>query len=106
MKITIETDDSRLYEILTKLISSNESEKAGIKLQYKYDWSNVPDKIMWIATDSDYKNCTVWGYTLEPTNYTRFWDMESAGNYYKLDIKPHKGNWKDSLERRPKEFGG
>lgn len=109
MKITIETGNEEFCEMLTKLICC--SGKVGIGPQYKYDWENVPDEVMWIATDRCFNEGLVWGYTSEPIQEGSFWDVGyispgDAKDYYSLSIKPYIGNWKDSLERRPKEFGG
>lgn len=62
----------------------------------KYDWSNVPKEINWIATDSD---GYAFGYEEKPYN----------GGYYWYALNPkhikqqYHGNWQDSLEERPNE---
>lgn len=67
----------------------------------KYDWSNVPDEVEWIATDS---NGLVFGYDVEPIQ--KEWGKfihHSDFIYFphKNWIKPFKGDWRDSLEKRP-----
>lgn len=61
----------------------------------KYDWSNVPDNVQWIATDS---NGAVFGYVEKPYNGGFYW--------YALNPKyinqQYQGNWRESLEERPK----
>ena len=71
----------------------------------KYDWSNVPDEVVSIATDSDGR---VLGYdVIEP--YLSSNKDGSKGSfvrsYYWLlkSQKPYGGDWKDSLEERPNE---
>lgn len=60
-------------------------------MKTKYDWSNVPDEINWIATDSDGH---AFGYAEKPYNGGSYW--------YALNPKHIKqsfnGNWQDSLE--------
>lgn len=75
----------------------------------KYDWSNVPKEVRWIATDEDYMVC---GFSERPikikNSLYNFWagSEDDAGlnvvggvSYF---VKPFKGNWQDSLEERPK----
>lgn len=69
-------------------------------MKTKYDWSNVPKEVKWIATDSDRFKCY---FTLKPEFMPMWW--EKKDDYYKC-IPPEKnefkGDWKDSLEERPK----
>lgn len=113
MKITIEVDNKEFLDKLVEFIHSNK--KKEVKAKYKYDWSKVLDNIMWIATDRRYSYGLVWGYLLEPEQVSvaddEYWDVKGGSlrtgkNYFKLKLTPYSGNWKDSLERRPKEFGG
>lgn len=64
-------------------------------MKTKYDWSNVPSEVKWIATDSD---GYAFGYKEKPYNGGWCW--------YALNPKyikqQYQGNWKDSLEERPR----
>lgn len=70
----------------------------------KYDWSNVPKEVKWIASnETGYAH----GFKLEPTKrciHVGYWD---CGGKSKLLLWPYenpfKGNWQDSLEERPSE---
>lgn len=61
----------------------------------KYDWSNVPSHIMWIAKDAD---GYAFGYMNKPYNGGWCWYAQNP-EYIKQTFK---GNWQDSLEERPK----
>ncbi|MFW2105439.1 hypothetical protein [Acinetobacter guillouiae] len=62
----------------------------------KYDWSNVPKEVKWIATDPG--DLEIW-FKDEPYLESLLgwvgdeYSMNSPSNY--------KGNWQDSLEERP-----
>ncbi|ATD18441.1 hypothetical protein [Acinetobacter baumannii] len=71
----------------------------------KYDWSNVPKEVNWIATD-------VIGYAFGWTNQPHFhssgqkrWNDEDCYLHFHIfpELNPYKGDWKDSLEQRPAE---
>lgn len=71
----------------------------------KYDWSNVPSDVNFIATDGD---GWAWGWVDNPHPIgTNEW-LTVAGNglFCEFFIKPESntfnGNWQDSLEERPK----
>ena len=67
----------------------------------KYDWSNVPKDINWIATDSDGMKCH---YKNEPKQCLRSWhfdDEEDLGDCF-FD-STYANDWKNSLEKRPVE---
>lgn len=71
----------------------------------KYDWSNVPKKVKFIATDKD---GVANGFPTEPKPYEehQMWltaneDYISLGVEY-LDVFD-KNNWLNSLEERPNE---
>ena len=71
----------------------------------KYDWLNVPDEVVSIATDSDGR---VLGYdVIEP--YLSSNKDGSKGSYVRSyywllkSQKPYCGDWRDSLEERPNE---
>ena len=72
----------------------------------EYNWSNVPDEVVSIATDSDGR---VLGYDVKEPNLASNKDGSIGsytGSYYWLltDQKPYYGNWKDSLEERPNDL--
>lgn len=69
----------------------------------KYDWSNVSEDIISIATDS---NGRVLGYDVENPLLSKNKDGsrgQFTSSYYWLlkNQKPYQGDWKDSLEERP-----
>lgn len=65
----------------------------------KYDWSKVPAEINWIATDKD---GFARGHKKEPViDHPREWHSDQYYDYPIIGIG-YKGNWKDSLEERPK----
>lgn len=74
-------------------------------MSYKYDWSNIPKVVEWIATDVDK---TVVGFMgkNQPSKSNVIWYDGDALNCKILYIQAYGGNWEDSLEQRPKEFGG
>ncbi|ENW92776.1 hypothetical protein F904_02719 [Acinetobacter dispersus] len=72
----------------------------------KYDWSNVPSEVNWIATDS-------LGYGLGWVNKPHHhssgqsrWNDEDCFFRFGLppQVNPFKGDWKESLEQRPEEL--
>ena len=66
----------------------------------KYDWTNVPDDVEWIATDKSGIRCE---YRSEPNLGVRSWqvkDEDDIGGCY-FD-STYQDNWMDSLEERPK----
>jgi len=67
----------------------------------KYDWSNVPSNIMWISTDA---NGYAWYWTKRPEIDGDEWIAVKSyvGDFISVDNNPYIGNWKDSLEERPK----
>lgn len=73
----------------------------GVDEMSKYDWSNVPKEVNWIATDSD-------GWLSMHTQEPKFvedihWVDGSDDGYFSVRLSsPFKGDWKDSLEERPK----
>lgn len=76
----------------------------------KYDWSNVPKEVKWIATDADGMVC---GFSEKPikkvNSLYEFWagDEYDAGlnvvNGVSDFVESYHGNWQDSLEKRPNE---
>ena len=68
----------------------------------KYDWSNAPKEVQWIATDSDGVVC---GYSEEPHCFSLGWNTHFTGNFVAHSFaKPYKGDWRNSLEQRPQEL--
>lgn len=67
----------------------------------KYDWSNVPKEVKWIATDSDGALC---GYSNKPRRFSKTWNTYYCGSFVAHSfLPPFKGNWQDSLEERPND---
>ncbi|QMP81494.1 hypothetical protein [Escherichia phage vB_EcoM_APEC] len=66
----------------------------------KYDWSNVPDEVKWIATDSD---GWISMHTIKPEPVLNINWIDSSEEGYLVLIKgsPFNGDWKESLEERP-----
>lgn len=68
-------------------------------MKTKYDWSNVPDWVNWIAGDSDGE---VFGFKEMPTSFDEFmWYGKNSIFLKDLKICEH---WKNSLEKRPNEI--
>lgn len=71
----------------------------------KYDWSNIPDLIRWIATDEDGQS---FGYPNQPYQESFLgkgrWNNEK---YVPLRLGNigYKGDWRESLELRPELTG-
>jgi hypothetical protein len=70
--------------------------------QTLYDWSNVPDEIMWIATDSEKEGGEVFAYETMPYISRFYMHWTSNDNGYRIHITPnYPVEWQNSLERRP-----
>lgn len=67
----------------------------------KYNWADVPLEVEWIATDSD---GTTVCFSSQPRCRERFgiWTPVDPLNV-SLPDNQFSGNWKESLEKRPKE---
>ncbi|ENV07775.1 hypothetical protein F966_03632 [Acinetobacter higginsii] len=67
----------------------------------KYDWSDVPETIAYIATDSD---GFVFGYKSKPDHVAKQFigDVYVGFCLYPED-NPFKGIWTNSIEQRPGE---
>lgn len=68
----------------------------------KYDWSNVPKEVKWIATDVD----GITSGWKEKPKYKQIygtWDRSdwSKANLGFIKVLAFRGNWQDSLEERP-----
>ena len=72
----------------------------------KYDWSNAPKEVEFIATDKD---GVANGFTTEPKSYANceMWLTED-GDYISLGVEYldvfDKDIWEDSLEERPNDL--
>ena len=67
----------------------------------KYDWSKVPDKVKWIASDKE-------GWLFPFSEKPVLGDEEWIGSIdivmffvLKANLKNHEGDWTQSLEQRP-----
>ena len=68
----------------------------------KYDWSNVPEEVQWIATDS---NGAVFGYDAKPEekDFGKFMHTSDFLYFPRSGwMAAYQGNWRESLEERPK----
>lgn len=67
----------------------------------KYDWSNVPKEVKWIATDED---GTVCHYIKKPVieGDCDYWTNITT-SYFDDEVltQSYQGNWQYSLEERP-----
>ncbi|MFW2015233.1 hypothetical protein [Acinetobacter bereziniae] len=65
----------------------------------KYDWSNVPSIVKFIATDKDgFKSY----FELKPEIFMEGWiDDSDDGFFSQYEKSEFKGDWQDSLEERP-----
>ena len=69
-------------------------------MKTKYDWSNVPTWVKFIATDS---NGIAYGYEGRVKPYIILDGMFVGGNYVSLNTVVSFDDWRDSLEERPNE---
>ena len=70
----------------------------GIIVNPKYDWSNIPKEVNWIATDKSTQ--TAQGYVNKPSVGFDTWITKSKK--YWLHLPEYlEENWEDSLEKRP-----
>ena len=70
-------------------------------MKTKYDWSNVPKEVKWIATDADGWQTQ---HTEKPKKLGRDWIDDTESGYFGIKMpqhNPYKSNWRDSLEERP-----
>lgn len=73
----------------------------GDEPQSKYDWSVIPAHVNWMATDEDGVAC---GWLVEPNvsgNAWRHYAHHSAHFFIQKRQNPYRGDWKQSLEKRP-----
>ncbi|EMA4466160.1 hypothetical protein ACITSI_000372 [Acinetobacter baumannii] len=91
-----------MREMLNKYIQSNANEEP----KTKYDWSKIPDDVNWVATN---ENGFAWGYEGKPVSgwlHSGFWYLGGdKGLVYWPDENPYKGEWQESLEKRPEVKG-
>ena len=69
-------------------------------MKTKYDWSDVPTWVKFIATDA---NGNTYGYEEKIKPYIILDDMFVGGNYVSLNTVVSFDDWRDSLEERPNE---
>lgn len=69
-------------------------------MKTKYDWSDVPTWVKFIATDS---NGNAYGYEERVKPYIILDDMFVGGKYVNLNTVISFDDWRDSLEERPNE---
>lgn len=70
-------------------------------LEQKYDWSVIPAHVNFMATDEDGMAC---GWLVEPHIVGNAWRNQShLSAFFNLTKRqnPFRGDWKDSLEKRP-----
>lgn len=70
---------------------------------HKYDWSDVPAEVNWIATDG-YSGIP-WGYENKPIRKDECFverDFDEWPVSVHMIVNPYKGDWTQSLEQRPK----
>lgn len=70
-------------------------------LARKYDWSVIPAHVNFMATDEDGMAC---GWLVEPHIVGNAWRNQShLSAFFNLTKRqnPFRGDWKDSLEKRP-----
>ena len=72
-------------------------------MKTKYDWSNVPSEVKWIATDAD---GVINGFNTEPKVVAEY-EMWIAEEHLYFTIGGGISNclnWQDSLEERPHDL--
>lgn len=70
----------------------------------KYDWSNVPYSVKFIATDNVGGKLISWGYHVKPRKMDSVWVCDkSRCDPLLIGIDIFKGNWQESLEERPND---
>ncbi|MFL1540801.1 hypothetical protein ACJOYG_13950 [Acinetobacter baumannii] len=67
----------------------------------KYDWSNVPAEVNWMATDQD---GWAYGFVGQPKMRVGLgiWSPIEFVISIPKESNPFKGDWEKSLEQRPK----
>ncbi|WP_228133062.1 DUF3310 domain-containing protein [Alkanindiges illinoisensis] len=83
---------------------------AELEPKQKYDWSNVPDVVNWLATDKD-GDCA-WGFLEEPVIELEDGEWRPVAPYTEIYINgsngtvaAYKGDWQESLEQRKFKIG-
>lgn len=83
---------------------------AELEPKQKYDWSNVPDVVNWLATDKD-GECA-WGFLEEPVIELEDGEWRPVAPYTEIYINgsngtvaAYKGDWQESLEQRKFKIG-
>ncbi|KNY37029.1 hypothetical protein RP89_19645 [Acinetobacter baumannii] len=73
----------------------------GAGTQNKYDWALIPEHVNFMATDED---GMAYGWLVEPHIVGNAWRNQShLSAFFTLTRRqnPFRGDWKDSLEKRP-----
>lgn len=67
----------------------------------KYDWSTIPKKWKWCATD---ENKMKTFFTHKPKMNTKYceWLVKTGDYHVYMGGGSYQGDWRDSLEERPK----
>lgn len=73
----------------------------------KYNWSNVPYKVKFLATEFVAGNFLTWGYRYKPKITVSSWLYDGDGGDWDkpilIGVGLFKGDWQDSLEERPND---
>ncbi|HHP0322566.1 MULTISPECIES: hypothetical protein [Acinetobacter calcoaceticus/baumannii complex] len=91
-------DKSQIYSHFVREI---EQLLKGAGTQNKYDWALIPEHVNFMATDEDGMAC---GWLVEPHIVGNAWRNQShLSAFFTLTKRqnPFRGDWKDSLEKRP-----
>ena len=67
----------------------------------KYDWRNVHTAIEFISTELVGRNLLSWGYRNEPSIIGCLWFCDQGYKPVLIGVNIYKGDWRDSLEKRP-----
>lgn len=97
--LKLEYEGFTLYSIeeIKEALKQNQTKK--ITPAGRYDWSDVPPEVQWIATDYDREKC--W-FIDKPVAQVCIWIGRSVKKLGRTNIiSEFKGNWRDSLEQRP-----
>ena len=65
----------------------------------KYDWSNVPDKVEWIATSAMGFSS---GFTDKPIRFDEYGFWDNGEPEIRMGYIGYIDDWRNSLEERPK----
>lgn len=72
----------------------------------KYNWSNVPKEVKWLAVDKG--EDFAYGFKVKPFMEYGMWSVKNLENNVVDGVTNlclvFKGNWQDSLEERPAQM--